>query len=73
MQAVDPRIGKQRVLHHNITKLGYLMCLTTKVELSCQIEFFQKKIKEILDFEVLMELSVAKISNRTRFKDSLSN
>ena len=35
IQVVNPKKGKQRVQHHNVTKLGYLMCLTTKVELSC--------------------------------------
>ena len=30
----NPRTGKQRVQHHNVAKLGHMMCLATKAEIS---------------------------------------
>ena len=30
--ACDPKIGKQRIQHYNVAKLGYVMCLLTKIE-----------------------------------------
>ena len=30
--ACDPKIGMQRIQHYNVAKLGYVMCLLTKIE-----------------------------------------
>ena len=30
--AHNPKIGKQRKQHYNVVKLGYIMCLLTKIE-----------------------------------------
>ena len=35
IQVVNPKIGKQRIQHHDMTKLGYLIYLVIKVELFC--------------------------------------
>ena len=72
MEAFNTKIGKQRVQHHDVTKLGYIMFLTPKIELSRQIEFFQDKVEKILQEKVLMALSVAKINDGTEFKDNSS-
>ena len=48
MEAFNPKIGKQRVQHHDVVKLGYIMFLTPKIELSRWTEFFQDKVKKIL-------------------------
>ena len=72
-QVVNLKIGKQRVQYHDIMKLGYMMCLTTKIKLSYQIEFFQEHVEEILESRVLITLSVAKINNGIGFKDNSSN
>ena len=45
------------------------MCLTTKIEISRQTEFFSKQVKKIMQTEVSLALSVAKINNKTGFKD----
>ena len=34
MEAFNPKISMQRIQHHDATKLGYAMCLTTKIEMS---------------------------------------
>ena len=73
IQAVNPKIGKQRVQYYDATKLGYVMCLTTIIELSYWKGFFQRQIEEILESEILIALFIAKINDRTGFKDNLSN
>ena len=39
MEAFNPKIGKQRIQHCDAVKLGYLMCLTTKIEICHWTEF----------------------------------
>ena len=68
----NPRIGKQRVQHHNVAKLGYMICLTTKAEISRWTEFFKKKVEEKLKEKVLLALSLSKINDGTGFEDSTS-
>ena len=34
MEAFNTKIGKQRVQHHDVVKLGYIMFLMPKIELS---------------------------------------
>ena len=65
----NPRIGKQRVQHHDVAKLGYVMCLTTKVEIPRWTEFFEKRVEETLKEKVLLALSTSKINDGTSFKD----
>ena len=54
MNSSNPKIGKQRVQHHDVAKLGYLMCLTTKVEISRWTEFFEKRVEEMLKEKALL-------------------
>ena len=70
MEAFNTKIGKQRVQHHDVVKLGYIMFLTPKIELSRWTEFLQDKVQKILQEKVLMALSVAKINDGTGFKDN---
>ena len=35
IQAFNPKIDKQRIQQYNVMKLGYMMCLIIKIELSC--------------------------------------
>jgi len=69
MEAHNPKIGKQRIQHHSVAKLGYIMCLTTKIEIARWTEFFTKETNEILQTQVLLAISVAKINDGTAFKD----
>ena len=46
LEACNARIGKQRVQYHDVEKLGYIMCLTMKVDVARWIEFFQEKWKQ---------------------------
>jgi len=73
MEACNPKIGKQRIQHHSVAKLGYIMCLTTKIEIARWTEFFTKETNEILQTQVLLAISVAKINDGTAFKDDFSN
>ena len=34
MKVLNLKIGKQRINHYDAAKLGYLTCLTTKIEIS---------------------------------------
>ena len=34
MEVFNPKIGKERIQHHDVAKLGCLMCLTAKIEIS---------------------------------------
>ena len=70
MEVFNSKIGKQRIQHHDVAKLGCLMCLTTKIEISCWTEFFKEQLKKIMQTEMLLALSVAKINNKTGFKDN---
>lgn len=70
INSYNPRIGRQRVQHHDVVKLGHMMCLTTKIELSRWTEFFEKRVAEIMKEKVLLALSVSKINDGTSFKDS---
>ena len=72
MEACNPKIGKQRIQHHSVAKLGYIMCLTTKIEIARWTEFFTKETNEILQTQVLLAISVAKINDGTAFKDDFS-
>ena len=45
------------------------MCLTTKIDISRWTKFFSEQAKKIMQTEVLLALSVAKINNRIGFKD----
>ena len=69
INSYNPRIGRQRVQHHDVVKLGYMMCLTTKIELSRWTEFFEKRVGEIMKEKVLLALSASKINDGTSFKD----
>ena len=70
MEAFNTKIGKQRVQHHDVVKLGYIMFLTPKIELPRWTEFLQDKVQKILQEKVLMALSVAKINDGIGFKDN---
>ena len=59
--------------HHDAAKLGYAMCLTTKIEISRWTEFFEERVEKILNEKVLLALSLAKINDGTSFKDGMSN
>ena len=72
MSSNNPKIGKQRVQHHDAVKLGYVMCLTTKIELSRWTEFFEASAKHILNEKALLALSLAKVNDGTSFKDDAS-
>ena len=72
MSASNPKIGKQRVQHHDAVKLGYAMCLTTKIELSRWAEFFEERAKHTLNEKALLALSLAKINDGTSFRDDAS-
>ena len=73
MEAYNPKIGKQRIQHHSVAKLGYIMCLTTKIEIARWTEFLIKETNEILQTQVLLAISVGKINDGTAFKDDFSN
>ena len=73
MAACNPRIGKQRIQHYNIAKLGYIMCLLTKIEITRWTEFLQQQVEEILQVKVMLAISVANINDGTGFKDDSSN
>jgi len=48
IEAVNAKIGKQRVQYYDEAKLGYIMFLMPKIEISRWIEFFQDKVEKIL-------------------------
>ena len=73
MEACNPKIGKQRIQHRSVAKLGCIMCLTTKIEIARWTEFLIKETNEILQTQVLLAISVAKINDGTAFKDDFSN
>ena len=39
VEAHNPRIGKKRIQHYNVAKLGYIMCSLIKIEITRWIEF----------------------------------
>ena len=73
IEACNPRTGKQRIQHHNGSNLGDVMCSLTKIEITQWTEFFQEQVKAILQVKVMLAISVAKINNRTGFKDNSTN
>ena len=34
VEACNPKISKQMIQHHNVAKLGHVMCLLTKIEMT---------------------------------------
>ena len=54
MQSCNVKIGKQRVQHHDIAKLGCIMFLTTKADVTRWTEFFLEKIEKALKEKVLL-------------------
>ena len=48
IEACNPRISKQSIQHHNVAKLGHIMCLLTKIEITRWIEFVQEWAESIL-------------------------
>ena len=73
MTSYNPKIGKQRIQHYNVTKLGYIMCLVTKIELTRWTEFLLERVEAIVQSKVMLAISVAKINDGTGFKDDASN
>ena len=73
LAAYNPRIGKQRIQHYNVVKLGYIMCLLTKIETTRWAEFLQKQVEEILKTKVLLAISAAKINDGTGYSDTSNN
>ena len=49
------------------------MCLLTKIEITRWTEFFQERVEAIVQSKVMLAISVAKINDRTGFKDDSSN
>ena len=45
MQSYNAKIGKQRVQHHDVAKLGYIMFLTTKSDITRWTDFFRRTSK----------------------------
>ena len=70
LAAYNPKIGKQRIQHYNVAKLGYIMCLLTKIETTKWAEFLKEKVEEILQTKVLLAISAAKINDGTGFSDN---
>lgn len=69
MEACNPKIGKRRIQHCHAVKLGYIMRLTTKAEISRWKEFFQNQVEEILQTKVQLAISAARINDGTGFAD----
>ena len=57
------------IQHHNIVKVGCILYLLSKVEISAWTEYLIKRFKEKLEAKVLFVLTVAKINDGTIFKD----
>ena len=73
MAACNPKIGKQRIQHHSVAKLGCIMCLIAKIEITRWTEFLQKEVEEILKVKAMLAISAAKINDGTAFKDDFSS
>ena len=72
LAACNPRIGKQRIQHFNVAKLGYIMCLITKIETTRWAEFLQEQVEEILETKVQLAISVSKINDGS-YNDNSKN
>ena len=65
-------MGKQCIQHYNVAKLGYILYLTPKIDISRWIELLRQKIEECLKAKVPIALSVSNINDRIGFKDNFS-
>ena len=63
------RIGVQHMQHPKVVKIGYILFLTPKVDITEWIEILMKPIKEMLGINVKFVLIVSKINDGTLFKD----
>ena len=70
LEARNPRIGKQRIQHYDVAKLGYIMCLLTKIEIKRWEEFLKEQVAAILETNVQLAISAAKINDGTGCSDT---
>ena len=73
LEARNPRIGKQRIQHYDVTKLGYIMCLLTKIETKRWEEFLKEHVTAILGANAQLAISAAKINDGTGYSDTSQN
>ena len=73
LEAYNPRIGKQRIQHYDVAKLGYIMCLLTKIETKRWAEFLKEQVEAILGIKVQLAISAAKINDGTGYSDTSQN
>ena len=69
MQSFNTKMGKQRVQHHDVVKLGCIVLLTTKLEIPRWTEFFQKRINELVAGGAFTSLSASKINDGKGFNN----
>ena len=73
LEACNPKIGKQRIQHHDVAKLVYIMCLLTKIETKRWTEFLKEQVEAILGIKVQLAISEAKINDGTGYSDTSQN
>ena len=56
-----------------MAKLGYIICLLTKIETTRWAEFLQEQVEEILQIKVQLAISVAKINDGAGYSDTSQN
>ena len=61
MQSCDAKISKQRVQNHDAVKLGCIMCLATKADITRWTEFFMEKIEKALKEKLLLAFQFQKL------------
>ena len=63
------KIGKKQIQHHDLVKIEHISHFLTKIEVVEWIEHLLKELKVKLGPNVMLALTVAKIDDRTTFKD----
>ena len=65
------RIGVQCIQYSEVVKIGYILFLIPKVDITEWIEFLLKPLKKMLEINIRFTLIVSKINDGTSFKDNI--
>ena len=70
LERCNGKIGKQRIQRHEVVKIGHIMQLLTKVDISEWQEYLLKELTQKLGTKAMFVLIAIKINDRNTFKDS---
>ena len=68
MEQYNLKIGKQRVQHPEVIKLGYILYLTPKIDLQAWTDFLKQELRKIMSQPLHFALTISKINDGLGFQ-----